>query len=344
VLLPIWESLRIFLEIVRAGSLRAAGEKLGLSFSSVRRRIVSLETQLGTILITRHTGGVRLTPEGERIAEAARRMEAASFDVVRTTESCSPKIEGQVRIACTEGTGTFWVIPRLVELQRAYPRLLVNFNCTMRPADVANLEADVSIQLERPTSPDLKLVKLGRVHTMPFAAKTYLDLFGMPSSLDDMVRHRYALHIADQTQAKQLFTKLFPDKPWLGFVALTANTASAHLWAVSKGVGIGWLPTYSHLIGGRIVPVDVGPRFQLDIWLTYHPDVVKIPRVRRLIEWLKEAFSPEKYPWFGDTFIHPHDLPRRFDGKPLVNLFEGFIASTHSSEYVVAGHSKKLAD
>jgi len=335
-----WESLRIFLEIVRAGSLRAATDKLNLSFSSVRRRIASLESQLGTLLITRHTGGVRLTAEGERIAEAARRMEAASYDVVRTTESCSPKIEGQVRIACTEGTGTFWLIPRLVELQRAYPRLLVNFNCTMRPADVSSLEADVSIQLERPTSPDLKIVKLARLHTMPFAAQSYLDLFGMPKSVEEMARHRYALHIAEQTQAKQLFTQLFPAKPWLGFVALTANTASAHLWAVSKGVGIGWLPTYAHLIGGRILPVDVGPRFQLDVWLTYHADVTKIPRVRRVIEWLKEAFNPEKYPWFGESFIHPHDLPRRFDGKPLINLFEGFIATARPSEYGFNEHPK----
>lgn len=335
-----WESLRIFLEIVRAGSLRAAADKLNLSFSSVRRRIAHLESQLGTLLITRHTGGVRLTPEGSRIVEAARRMESASFDVVRTTESCSPKIEGQVRIACTEGTGTFWVIPRLVELQRAYPRLLVNFNCTMRPADVSNLEADVSIQLERPTSPDLKIVKLGRIHTMPFAAKAYVDVFGMPRSVEEMGRHRYALHIAEQTQAKQLFTQLFPDKPWLGFVALTANTASAHLWAVSKGVGIGWLPTYTHLIGGRVIPVDVGPKFQLDIWLTYHADVTKIPRVRRLIEWLKESFNPEIYPWFGDAFIHPDDLPRRFEGKPLANLFEGFIANPRAMEYILHHDSK----
>jgi hypothetical protein len=48
--------------------------------------------------------------------------------------------------------------------------------------------------------------------------------------------------------------------------------------------------------------------------------------VNRLIEWLKEAFSPKLYPWFGDEFIHPNDLPLSVDGLPLMNLFAGFSA------------------
>jgi molybdate transport repressor ModE-like protein len=320
-----WESIRIFLEIVRSGSFRAAADRLGISFSAVRRRVVALEQNLGTLLMTRHTGGIRLTAEGERIAAAARQMEVASHDIVRTNESISPQISGNVKISTTKGTGTFWLIPRLVELQRAYPGLLIDFNCTMNPADVSNLEADVSVQLRRPSSPDLKITKLGRLHTMPFAAQSYIDLFGLPADLEDMARHRYALHVSEQTQAKKLFTDLFPGRPWSGLVAMTTNTASAHLWAISKGIGIGWLPTYAHLIGGRIVPVEAGPRFHLDVWLAYHPDVTKIARVRRVIDWIKESFDSKKFPWFGDEFIHPYDLPKSYLGQPLINLFEGFV-------------------
>ncbi len=106
---------------------------------------------------------------------------------------------------------------------------------------------------------------------------------------------------------------------------MTTNTASAHLWSISKGIGIGWLPTYAHLIGGRIVPIEAGPRFQLDVWLAYHPDVTKIARVRRVIDWIKESFDSKKFPWFGEEFIHPYDLPKSYMGEPLINLFEGFV-------------------
>lgn len=69
-----------------------------------------------------------------------------------------------------------------------------------------------------------------------------------------------------------------------------------------------------------MVPVDLPLRMQCDIRLTYHADANKIPRVRRLIEWIMKSFDPEKFPWFREDFARPKD----FGGRPLVSLFEGF--------------------
>ena len=43
-------------------------------------------------------------------------------------------VEGEVRLAVTEGLGTFWLAPRLVEFQRANPKLMVHLNCAMKSA------------------------------------------------------------------------------------------------------------------------------------------------------------------------------------------------------------------
>jgi len=58
--------------------------------------------------------------------------------------------------------------------------------------------------------------------------------------------------------------------------------------------------------------------------LTYHPDAARIARVRRVIDWVKDSFDAQKFPWFGEQFIHPYDLPKAYRGEPLVNMFEGF--------------------
>ena len=72
----------------------------------------------------------------------------------------------------------------------------------------------------------------------------------------------------------------------------------------------------------RIIPGRTGLRFQFDVWLTYHPDAARIPRVRRMIDWLINSFDPRKYPWFRDEFIHPNDLPKEYRGTPHhINLF-----------------------
>src|SRR2546430_14808363 len=52
-----------------------------------------------------------------------------------------------------------------------------------------------------------------------------------------------------------------------------------------KAPGVGWLPTYVPALGDPLIPLDLGVKFELDIWLAYHPDAKKIPRVRQLIEW-----------------------------------------------------------
>ena len=70
-------------------------------------------------------------------------------------------------------------------------------------------------------------------------------------------------------------------------------------------------------------PLDIDAVFPFDIWLTYHPDAARVPRVRRMIDWIIESFDPKVFPWFRDEFIHPRDLPGLYSGPPLVNLFEG---------------------
>jgi DNA-binding transcriptional LysR family regulator len=328
---PDWEAIRIFLEVARRGSFRSAADNLGISMNALRRRIAELEGQLAVPLFTRHVDGVRTTAEGEEILAAARKMEAASFGVIRARDRASPALSGEVKLAVTEGLGTFWLVPRLVEFQRAHPKLLVDINCAMRSADVLRLEADASVQLIKPTNPDLKLVKLGRLHSMPFAAASYIDTYGTPKTVEEGLSHRLVMQVADQTATEELFEKTYPGLQKAPSVVMRTNVSSAHLWAISKGAGIGFLPTYVHAIAARIVPIDVELKFSFDIWLTYHPDAVRIPRVRRMVDWLIEAFDPRRFPWFRDEFIHPNDLPREYRGAPIANLFEGFFSDTRQS-------------
>src|ERR1700693_346114 len=74
-----WDLVRIFLEVARIGSFRAAAEQLNMSANFLSKRVSLLERTYKTTLMTRHVDGVRLTPEGCQILEAAKRMEEASF-------------------------------------------------------------------------------------------------------------------------------------------------------------------------------------------------------------------------------------------------------------------------
>src|ERR1700754_1708409 len=205
-----WDAAPIFLEVLRSGSFRSAAEQLDLSINVVRRRINDFERQVGATLFTRDVHGTRLTDEGALVVSAVERMEAAAFDLMRASNSVANAISGEVLVAVTEGLGTFWLAPRLVEFQQSFPSILVDLHCAMRSADVSRHEADIAIHLSRPATLDVKLVRLGRMHLMFFASQKYLDIHGMPKTIEDIVKHRLVIQVADEAAASGVFAHLFP--------------------------------------------------------------------------------------------------------------------------------------
>src|SRR6266702_3152874 len=287
-----WDAARIFLEVVRCGSFRSAAERLSLSINAVRRRIDDFERQTGTALCT--------------------------------SDLAANVLSGEVRVAVTEGLGTFWLAPRLVEFQQAYPKILVDLHCAMRSADVSRHEADVAIPLSRPSALDVKLVRLGRMHLMFWASKQYVEKYGAPRSVLELIKHRLVLQFADQIAAKETFESFFPGVPERDLLVMKTNVSSANYWAVANGAGIGVFPSYAIALGGKLIPLEVELNRPLDIWLSYHPGSGRIPRVRHMIDWLIEAFNPARFPWFKEEFVHPHEFKDSYMGEHLTQLFGGF--------------------
>ncbi|HET7122563.1 MAG TPA: LysR family transcriptional regulator [Bradyrhizobium sp.] len=319
-----WDAARVFLEVVRCGSFRSAAERLELSINGVRRRIDDFERQIGATLFTRDVHGTRLTEEGSLVVSAVERMEAASFDLLRAGSSVTNTLSGEVRVAITEGLGTFWLAPRLVEFQQSFPNIIVDLHCAMRSADVSRHEADIAIHLSRPAALDVKLVRLGRMHLMFFASRKYLDTYGVPTTAEELVKHRLVMQVTDQAAAKEAFESLFPGRSPRDLLVMKTNVSSAHYWAVANGAGIGVFPTYACALGGKMIPLEIELRRPFDIWLSYHPGSGRIPRVRRMIDWLVEAFNPAKFPWFKDEFVHPREFRAVYKGESLTHLFGGF--------------------
>ncbi len=318
-----WDAARIFLEVARCGSFRSAAERLGLSINAVRRRVDDFERQTGATMFIRDVHGARLTDDGALVVSAVERMEAASFDLLRARASATKTLAGEIRLSVTEVIGTSWLNLRLAEFQRAYPSILVDLHCLMRSADVSRNEADIAIHLERPTALDLKLVRLGRMHSMFYASQNYLDTFGMPRTAEDLIKHRLVVQVAEESASKEVFDSLFPGHAPRELVVMKTNVSSANYWAVANGAGIGVLPTFAGAFGGKMIPLDVDLRWSFDIWLSFHPSSGRIPRMRHMIDWLVEAFNSAKYPWFKDEFLHPRELKAVYMGEPLTHLFGG---------------------
>ena len=320
-----WDDLRVFLVVGRHRSFRAASEELGIALNTVRRQIERLEHAANFVVFARHTNGVSLTREGRDLFVQAETMEVAAKGLGRAGDRVAHDLKGRIKLSVTEGLGTFWLAPQLVPFQRANPNLLVEMNCTFREPDLQHMESDISIQLTQPKRADLKIMKLGTMHVMPFASPEYLRLYGTPKSLEDVENHKIVEQLSPQLDVSAV-DRLFPGKDRLGFVAFATNTSTTHFWCVIRGAGLGMLPTYLAHQGARIVPIDIGLTVAHNIWLTYHPDSKRSKKVARTIDCIRECFSSDKYPWFKNEFVQPSEFGNSSHMLSDDLRFEGLVA------------------
>jgi DNA-binding transcriptional LysR family regulator len=301
-----WEDLRAFLLCTRHQSFRNAAEVLGLTGTTLMRKIDRLEDELGFKLFLRDQSGLSLSDEGRALLFDVEQMERLSFSIFRRA-SLSTDTRGSVRVAVTEGPGNFWVLPRLIDFQKTYRKIMVDLRCAMEQADVSRLEADISIQLERPTNPDLIVTKLGRLHIHAFASEAYRDAYGLPKSLADLANHRIVKQHGVQLDESG-YARILGLKSLEGIVGISTNSSVAVLYAIERGAGVGFLPTSAIALGAPLVAIDLGINYHMDLWLTYHKEFRNSDRHKIVIDWLKSIFDPKAHACFRDEFIHPNEL------------------------------------
>lgn len=302
-----WEVLRLFLLVGRTKSFRAASEATRQAHNTISRKIAELERHLGRVLMARSHEGVHLTPEGESLLAEAERMELVLFDILRSLGGSDSDLAGSVRVAIVDELGMHWILPRLIDFRRTFPNIALTLRTSMDIVDVMRMEAEVAVQLARPTAQWAILKRLGRVHFMPFASQCYLANRGTPHTPQDLSDHWIVLHEVDEGGAKHVpafETDFQSDKT----LVLRTTTSSALYGAVACGLGIGLMPTYMSRLDPDLVSLDIGIRRSFDIWLTCHPDTRKIGRIAATIEWLSSQFDTAQFPWFRDEFIAADEL------------------------------------
>ena len=67
-------AMRLFAAVADAGSLSAAGRRLGVPLTTVSRKLAALEDNLGARLVTRSTRRLTLTEQRRQYLKACRRI------------------------------------------------------------------------------------------------------------------------------------------------------------------------------------------------------------------------------------------------------------------------------
>ena len=150
-----WDDVRYFLAVAQGGSVRAAGERLGMSHSTVLRRIAHLEERLGARLFEKLPSGYRLTAAGEEVREFAEQMEASSNQLQTRVLGRDQSVRGLLRVTLSPTLATHLLMPDFADFARLHPEVEMEILPSDEPVNLTNREADVAVRVvyDRKTLP-----------------------------------------------------------------------------------------------------------------------------------------------------------------------------------------------
>lgn len=286
-----WTGIRDFLAVAEAGSLSAAATTLGMSQPTIGRRVAALEKQVGDKLFARTPRGITLTDTGERLLVHAREMEQAAFDAERKIAGSQRRLEGPVRISTTETLGITWLTPRLAEFRTQYPGIVVDLFIDNHATNLLKREADIAVRLVRPGQADLIAKSLGEMVFGLYASPAYLEAYGIPETVADLAHHKAVAY--DQTD-EGLMTNWLKETGMERSIAHRSNSLLGVRAAAQAGFGItayacAFADSDPDLV--RILPAYDANRSPM--WSVTHPDLRYSPRMRAVLDFLRDLFNRE---------------------------------------------------
>ena len=287
-----WDDLQYFLELARKTTLGRAARRLGVSHTTVLRRLAHLERQLDRKLFERTKNGFVLNEAGWELLEHAEAMHRVAENIFQPGSDASG-LSGTVRIAAIEGLATSVLTPALATLRERHPEIVVELITSMQIANLTKREADISVSLTRATGPRLISRRVARCDVHLYASDSYLKRYGAPTDLEEMNQHLFVDYVEDMIEIQPL--KWFRDTVGQRHVVYRSTSPLTQLQAVRSGIGIGMFPDYlmrNEAGMHQVLPDEVVA--ERELWLAIHGDLRNVPRMSAVFNFLKRLFLEDE--------------------------------------------------
>jgi DNA-binding transcriptional LysR family regulator len=298
-------NMKAFVAVADTGSFTKAADQLAATLPVTSRWISELEGHLRTRLLNRTTRRVALTEAGQRYLERCREILASVAAAEAEASDAQANPAGTLRIHAMSGIGQNYVIPAIAAYQARYPDVTVELTLSQHVPGLLEEGYDVAIRLAPDALPDSNFVShhLGGIRTVLCAAPSYLEIHGMPRTVEDLASHS-CLQLALPMFTSDRWLLIGPDGEsefHLPGSRFKVNMFDAMAVALHEGMGIGALPMlaiHSALRTGSLVRVLPDYHLQgLNVYAVYASRQYLDAKIRTWVQfarkWISEAIRAD---------------------------------------------------
>lgn len=288
------ELMRTFIRIVEAGSLSTAAVQMNTTQATVSRRLQSLERLLGARLILRTTHAMKLTDDGERCYQHARRLVDSWLALEDDLRIVEDRPVGVLRVRAPHAFGQQQLLGPLVSFLQRYPELAVEWMLNDKTVDFLSDNIDCAIRVGAEVDPATVSVLLAVVPrslvVSPALLARYPEL-SEPQLMSTLpwvaisTFYQHEVTLQHQANGQQMSFAIVPCLS-TDSVYVARNTALAGLgaaivssWAVEEDIASGRLIELFPQWRASPLPVHL-----VYPWARYYPT-----RLRKFLDLMREV-------------------------------------------------------
>jgi len=284
-----WDDLRIALAIARAGTLRGAARGLGVSHSTVLRRLSQLEARAGARLFERTPDRYEPTSAGQDVFDTAAELEEIVVALERRIEGLDLRLAGPLRVTLPDA-----LLPSLLPIFKrfgeTYPEIDITLSVGATYLDLAQREADLALRIATEPPPELVGRRLAHVACGIYGSSHYAGFAGGRT-----MRHLAKLDwVGWPTSDTTAFASWMLEHVPQARIALRVESMWAACEAVAAGLGVALLPCVVGDARPEWTRLRLCPEIGAPLWILTHRDLRTTAKVRTLRAALSEAIESER--------------------------------------------------
>ncbi len=283
-----WDELRTAYQVARLGTVSGAAEVLGVHHATVIRHIDALEGRLGVKLFQRHARGYTPTEAGRDLLTIAQTADEQFAQLANRIKGQGETVQGELIVTSISGIADL-LVPVMAGFQAGFPDVILRFLTDMRLFRLDYGEAHVAIRAgAAPEEPDNVVQPLVRMKTGLYAARSYAQAHGVPSSTAEFAAHRFI--IADSEASRAPFNRWLREAAPEAALTFRASEPAAIEQGLRAGAGIGFLAAYkAHDDKDLVEVLPPRPEWDSALWIVTHVDLHRTRKVQAFLGHLKEA-------------------------------------------------------